>query len=336
MEMAREGRGSKWGGFGSGLSSYGRITLIVCSLNIAITLYCLHSLYSSLYIYSNRYNGVVKHTPDHIKKMEKSGRIRRAHEPVELVKLVNRLKLENWGEEESTRVAELPLSVKNKITDEILQRLRSLRQNATAIEQREVVETWRQEKLKEAKKFAHWGKGLNSTLLQEEAGNLVKVLESDWAALSEEIGLWIPTDIKNQEHDDKHEGVEDTEDEEQILAGRPLPLECNTELHTDYDGDCVRWGLSNPKESAADCCQDCLDQAKSAKPGEKKCNIWVYCPSESGCYSPDKYTHKHMECWLKYSESPSLNFKDRYSEEYRNRHPKAPVIVPWVSGVISA
>ncbi|KAK8623376.1 hypothetical protein V6N13_118262 [Hibiscus sabdariffa] len=336
MEMAREGRGSKWGGFGSGLSSYGRITLIVCSLNIAITLYCLHSLYSSLYIYSNRYNGVVKHTPDHIKKMEKSVRIRRAHEPVELVKLVNRLKLENWGEEESTRVAELPLSVKNKITDEILQRLRSLRQNATAIEQREVVETWRQEKLKEAKKFAHWGKGFNSILLQEEAGNLVKVLESDWAALSEEIGLWIPTDIKNQEHDDKHEGVEDTEDEEQILAGRPLPLECNTELHTDYDGDCVRWGLSNPKESAADCCQDCLDQAKSAKPGEKKCNIWVYCPSESGCYSPDKYTHEHMECWLKYSESPSLNFKDRYSEEYRNRHPKAPVIVPWVSGVISA
>ncbi|GMJ02633.1 hypothetical protein like AT4G33380 [Hibiscus trionum] len=329
--MAREGRGSEWGGFGS---SYRKITLIVCSLNIVITLYCLHSLYSSLYIYPNKDNGVVKHTPDHIKKMEKSVRIRRANEPIELVKLVNRLKLEFWGEEDSRGVAELPQALKNKITDEILQRLRSLRQNATATEQREAVETWRQEKLKEAKKLVHGGKGLNSTLLQEEAGNLVKVLESDWAALSEDIGLWIPTDIKNQEHD-KHEGVEDTEDEEQILAGRPLPPECNPELHTDYDGDCVRWGLSNPKESAAECCQDCLDQAKSAKPGQKKCNIWVYCPSESGCYSPDKYEHKHMECWLKYSEKPSLNFKDRYSEEYRKSHPKAPVIVPWVSGVVS-
>ena len=39
---------------------------------------------------------------------------------------------------------------------------------------------------------------------------LVKVLESNWAVLSEDIGLWIPTEISNQEHDDKPEGVEDT------------------------------------------------------------------------------------------------------------------------------
>ncbi|PPR94377.1 hypothetical protein GOBAR_AA26290 [Gossypium barbadense] len=92
------------------------------------------------------------------------------------------------------------------------------------------------------------------------------------------------------------------DDPEQILAGRPPLPECRTELHTDYDGDCVRWGLTHHKESAADCCQACLDQAKAAKPGEKKCNIWVYCPSETGCYSPDKYEHKHMECWLKYQD----------------------------------
>jgi hypothetical protein len=30
-----------------------------------------------------------------------------------------------------------------------------------------------------------------------------------------------------------------------------------------------------------------------------KCNIWVYCPSEYGRYSPDKYEHKHQECLLK-------------------------------------
>lgn len=41
-------------------------------------------------------------------------------------------------------------------------------------------------------------------------GMLVKALESNWAALSEEIGLWIPTEVINEEHDDKPEGVEDT------------------------------------------------------------------------------------------------------------------------------
>ena len=87
--------------------------------------------------------------------------------------------------------------------------------------------------------------------------------------------------------------------EDQILPGRPIPTECHTQLHTDYDGAAVRWGLTHHKESAADCCQACLDHAKRAKPGEKKCNIWVYCPTEDGCHSPDIYQHKHQECWLK-------------------------------------
>ena len=88
--------------------------------------------------------------------------------------------------------------------------------------------------------------------------------------------------------------------EEEVLPGRPLRPECNAELHTDYDGAAVRWGLTHHKDSAADCCQACLDHAKHAKEGEKKCNIWVYCPSEYGCHSPDIYQHKHQECWLKY------------------------------------
>lgn len=88
--------------------------------------------------------------------------------------------------------------------------------------------------------------------------------------------------------------------DEEILPGRPVPPECHAELHTDYDGAAVRWGLTHHKESAADCCQACLDQAKRAKPGRKKCNIWVYCPSEMGCHSPDIYKHKNQECWLKY------------------------------------
>jgi hypothetical protein len=122
--------------------------------------------------------------------------------------------------------------------------------------------------------------------------------------------------------------------EDGIIPGRPLPEECRAEAHTDYDGAAVRWGLTYHVESAADCCQACLDHAHSAEGVGKKCNVWVYCPSEDGCYSPDIYEHKHQECWLKQADEPKLNFKGRYDEEYRNQHPTAPVIVPWVSGVI--
>lgn len=94
-----------------------------------------------------------------------------------------------------------------------------------------------------------------------------------------------------------------------------MPPECHAELHTDYGGAAVRWGLTHHKESAADCCQACLDQAKTAKPGEKKCNIWVYCPSEYGCYSPDIYEHKHQECWLK-QVLPFTEFKNAYNVLY--------------------
>ncbi|XP_050214771.1 uncharacterized protein LOC126665878 [Mercurialis annua] len=317
-------RGVKWG------CSYKKTTLIVCSINIVIALYVLRSLYASLYFYSNpNLNDVVKYTPDQISKMEESIRIRKSKEPRLLVQLVKELKRGLKREEE---VVELPVDVKRRITDELLQRLRNLDADANITEHRDAVESWRIQKLQQVKQLTNGTGGLNSTILQEEAGMLVRALESDWAVLSENIGLWIPTEIINQEHDDKLEGEE--ESEEEILPGRPPPPECHAELHTDYDGAAVRWGLTFHKESAADCCQACIDQAKYAKPGEKKCNVWVYCPSEMGCYSPDIYQHRIQECWLKYAETPRLNFKDRYSESYRNAHPNAPLIVPWVSGVV--
>jgi hypothetical protein len=114
---------------------------------------------------------------------------------------------------------------------------------------------------------------------------MVTKLCSNFKLLQETIEKWFLIDVN----------VAD----EEIIPGPPLPPECNTELHTDYGGTAVRWGLTHHKESAADCCQACIDQAKRARPGALKCNIWVYCPSEYGCYSPDKYEHKHQECWLK-------------------------------------
>ncbi|XP_061343620.1 uncharacterized protein LOC133289651 isoform X2 [Gastrolobium bilobum] len=321
---------------GKWICSYKKITLVVCFFNIAISLCCIRFLYGSLYIYSGSIaRNIVVYRSDQIWKMEESYEIRKAYKPVELVKWVKAFE----GEFSSENVAvELPQHLKQKIIDEVLLRLGSLNSSSTNISHsqgiaKQRVENWRKEKLKEVKLALVRGIS-NSTISNEEAGMLVKALESGWAVLSEEIGLWMPVEVANKEHDDKPEGIHELEEE--VLPGRPLPPECNAELHSDYDGTAVRWGLTHHKDSAADCCQACLDQAKRAKEGEKKCNIWVYCPSEYGCHSPDIYQHKHQECWLKYAENPKLNFKDRYPEWYRNSQPSAPVIVPWVSGVVRA
>ncbi|GAB4839370.1 hypothetical protein Ancab_028895 [Ancistrocladus abbreviatus] len=313
--------------------SYRRTTIIVCSINIVIALYVLRCLYSSLYLYANNFpQQSIRYSPDQIERMEESILIRKKSEPTELVKVVREISKDLAGRE---RRVELPPHVKRRIATEIMQQLRELPISANASEQREAVENWRKEKLQEVKLLTT-GQNSSSTISPTEAVVLARAMsmDSNWSFLLEEMGLWIPTEITNKEHDDKPEGAD--EFEEDPLPGRPLPPECHAELHTDYDGTAVRWGLTHHKESAADCCQACLDQARHAKPGEKKCNVWVYCPSESGCYSPDIYEHKFQECWLKYAENPRLNFKDKYSESYRSSHPTAPVIVPWVSGVVSA
>lgn len=267
---------------------------------------------------------VVRYTGDQIKKIEESIRVRKAVEPIKLISLVKKIKDEFRRED---MVFKVPSQLKQKITDEIWHKLKA----SNASVQRDTIEDWRKKSLEEAKAY-HLGKKQNSSIQPEEAGILVKALEANWPLLLEEIGLWLPDEAINKEHNDKP----DNEDEfETPLAGRPLSPKCNVELHTDYDGQAVRWGLTHPKESAAECCEACLDQAKHAKPGDTKCNIWVYCPSETGCFSPDIYRHQHHECWLKFAENPRPNFKDRYSKSYRSFHPSAPVIIPWVSGVVS-
>ncbi|CAJ2641023.1 unnamed protein product [Trifolium pratense] len=280
--------------------SYNNTTLFLCFFNIAIvSLFVFHSLYASLSIHSTNVKVVVSYSLDQIRKMEESVQIRIGYKPTELIKSLKALE----GEFSRENLAvELPQYLKQKIVDEILHRLRSL--NSSDIN------------------------------IAKERGMLLRALESDWDVLCEEIGLWIPAQVDNEEQDDKPEGTKDFEEE--ILPGRPLPPECHAELHTDYDGTAVRWGLTHHKNSAADCCQACLDHARHAKEGENKCNIWVYCPSESGCHSPDIYEHKHQECWLKYAAKPQLNFKDKYPESYKKSFPSAPVVVPWVSGVVSS
>ncbi|CAL5415210.1 unnamed protein product [Camellia sinensis] len=245
-------------------------------------------------------------------------------------------------------LVELPQHLKQKITDEIVGRLRGLRAGANVSEQREAFESWRKEKLKEAKQLT-LGKTLSSTVPPKEAkdhcylelqgdmlvGTLARALESGWSQLSNEIGLWIPVEINNEEHDDKLEGATDFDDE--ILAGRQLPHECHPELHTDYDGAAVRWGLTHHKEvhmtvvRLAWIIQNVPDQAKRNA-------IYGYIAHQrQGAIPP---TFMSTNIWSAGSniiaEKPRVNFKDKYSESYRNSHPNVPVIVPWVSGVVTA
>ncbi|KAL2894562.1 Chromatin modification-related protein vid21 [Bienertia sinuspersici] len=339
IEWGTQGRG-KWG------CSYKRTTLIVCSINIVIALYVLRCLYSSVYLYSNNNSSQdnVKYTPDQLMRMEESIRIRKVSEPIELVKVVDSL---STALAEQKRMAKVPLHLKQLLRDEILQQLKTLPAKANATAQKEAVENWRQAKLHEAKLYIRGEDNVTLMISTDEAALLVEVMETKWSSLVEAIGLWIPPVIIHKEHDDKRPGIDELE--EDFLPGRPVPSECNAQLHTDYDGVAVKWGLTHHRESAADCCQACFNQAKRANPGEMKCNTWVYCPLETGCYSPDIYEHKHQECWLKYvsvfqdsvylailSEKPKLNFKDKYSESYRSSHPEAPLVVPWVSGVVTA
>ncbi|XP_039145835.1 uncharacterized protein LOC120283266 [Dioscorea cayenensis subsp. rotundata] len=323
--MARGGAWWRW-------CSYKRTTFVVCSVNVIVALCVLRSVYLHVFSSSSDPDAIseFKYTDDQIKRVRESIRLRQESEPAELVKLVK--KLNGFLQEERL---ELSLHMKQNLTNEILSRLKGVNNAANVTKQREAVERWRTEKLEAVRKSSFANPIINTSSTVRETKYLEKTLESNLLMLLEDIGLWMPADVVNKDNNNKPENEPELEEEE-IIPGRPIPPECHAERHTDYDGAAVRWGLTHHKETAADCCQACLDHAKRAKPGEIKCNIWVYCPSPSGCYSPDIYEHKHQECWLKQAATPRLNFKDKYSESYRNSHPTAPVIVPWISGVVSA
>lgn len=48
---------------------------------------------------------------------------------------------------------------------------------------------------------------------------LAEVMESNWPILLEEVGLFIPTEFINKEHDDKPEGIDE-------LGNSPFPFPC--------------------------------------------------------------------------------------------------------------
>ncbi|KAI5064277.1 hypothetical protein GOP47_0020947 [Adiantum capillus-veneris] len=321
--------------------SFKTATVLVCTCNIMAALYVLRLLSPSYFFSASSSSTLtlfrssshtpfsVKYTQAQIQRIREALDIWKKAEPVDLVKRVRQIRRESpaglLGDEQMEEL-------RADVVTELVQRLEDLRTAGNeSRQQQKALEQWRKDKLDELKIQENVArlKGGKAEAQQEvqAAEGMKYLLMAGWSSLLEDAGWFEVTEGEDV--------PPDSEIEKGIIPGRAVPSECRAEVNSDYDGAAVRWGLTFHVESAADCCQACLDQAKSAKPNQLKCNIWVYCAHKAGCYSPDIYEHKHQECWLKQSNKPRLNFKGKYSPEYRRSHPTAPVVVPWVSGVTS-
>lgn len=129
-------------------------------------------------------------------------------------------------------------------------------------------------------------------------------------------------------------------------------LETSIETHASYDGIAVRWGINHTVDSAEECAEKCRRHV--AKEGGRgadglPCNVFVWCPKNEGltkCFEPDAHEHYPGDCWLKFSETPenvevnqrgandAAGFTNAAGRTYRERHPDAPALTHWTSGVM--
>ena len=84
-------------------------------------------------------------------------------------------------------------------------------------------------------------------------------------------------------------------------------LEAHHELHADYDGLGVRWGIGNKKPTWQACEASCRAFNPASSGGAPfrglPCNTWTWC-SEPVCFEPDAHKHSLGDCWLKFQELP--------------------------------
>ncbi|URE25691.1 hypothetical protein MUK42_15440 [Musa troglodytarum] len=115
VEWGRGGAGGKF------CCSFKRITVVVCCVNLVAALLVLRTFYTSFYLVSSSDPFSV----DQLERIQESIRVRRDAEPVELVRAVRKLRKELLKEEK--KVLKLPQPVKQKLANEILQKLRCVK-----------------------------------------------------------------------------------------------------------------------------------------------------------------------------------------------------------------
>ncbi|PKA56110.1 hypothetical protein AXF42_Ash015595 [Apostasia shenzhenica] len=177
--------------------SYRRITTGFCCVNLILALFVLRSLNSTSSVSLESSTGV-RFSDEQIKRLEESIRIRKAFEPVELARLVKRLK--KASKSRNSKPVELNLAY------EILSRLKGL-DNST--EWRGALESWRVEKLEEIRSLSLADTSANLSTPLKVAKKLKKALETDWQMLLESIGFWMPSEITHIVVDDKPDNVEE-------------------------------------------------------------------------------------------------------------------------------
>lgn len=112
------------------------------------------------------------------------------------------------------------------------------------------------------------------------------------------------------------------------------------EEHANYDGIAVVWGIGHFTPTAEDCAEACRSYEPPLQHGgpfsRLPCNAFAWC-SQQTCFEPDVHTHSFGDCWLKFTEgplNPEVNMRGLLPDDYRIRHPTAPKMVPWHTGVV--
>ena len=104
------------------------------------------------------------------------------------------------------------------------------------------------------------------------------------------------------------------------------PLVAYHELHADYDGLGVRWGIGHKKARWEDCEASCREFRPSARGGGPfgglPCNVWTWC-SQPVCFEPDAHKHSFGDCWHKFTElpeAPEVNMRHPMRASFMQRH----------------
>eukprot|EP00775_Hariotina_reticulata_P013419 gene13419-13547_t len=128
--------------------------------------------------------------------------------------------------------------------------------------------------------------------------------------------------------------------QEYLAAGGHLQdMVVHIEQHADYDGVAVRWGIKHKFKSILACAKACWQHQPGTVDGPFKdfpCNAFTYCNAEV-CFEPDIHQHTKGDCWLKFTEapaSPEVNMRGLQPEHFRAKHPQAPMVAPWIAGVL--